>query len=34
MDKIVSNDTQKVAVPFGVDGKSYREAMILGITND
>jgi hypothetical protein len=25
---------KKVALPLGVDGKSYREAMILGITND
>ena len=25
---------KKVALPVGVDGKSYREAMILGITND
>jgi hypothetical protein len=25
---------KKVALPVGVDGKSYWEAMILGITND
>ncbi len=25
---------KKVALPVGVDGKSYREAMILGITNN
>ncbi len=25
---------KKVALPLGVDGKSYWEAMILGITND
>ncbi len=25
---------KKVTLPVGVDGKSYREAMILGITND
>jgi hypothetical protein len=25
---------KKVALPQGVDGKSYWEAMILGITND
>ena len=25
---------KKVALPAGVDGKSYWEAMILGITND
>ena len=25
---------RKVAIPVGVDGKSYWEAMILGITND
>ncbi len=24
---------KKVALPLAVDGKSYREAMILGITN-
>jgi hypothetical protein len=30
----VSDDTKKVALPLGVDGKSYWEAMILGITND
>jgi hypothetical protein len=25
---------KKAALPLGVDGKSYWEAMILGITND
>ena len=25
---------RKVAIPVGVDGQSYWEAMILGITND
>jgi hypothetical protein len=25
---------KRVALPVGVDGKSYWEAMILGITND
>jgi hypothetical protein len=30
----VSDDTKKVALPVGVDGKSYWEAMILGITNN
>jgi hypothetical protein len=25
---------KKVALPLGVDGKSYLEAMILGITNN
>jgi hypothetical protein len=30
----VSDDTKKVALPVGMDGKSYWEAMILGITND
>jgi hypothetical protein len=25
---------KKVALPLGVDGKSYWEAMILGITHD
>ncbi len=30
----VSDDTKKVALPLGVDGKSYWEAMILGITNN
>jgi hypothetical protein len=25
---------KKVALPLGVDGKSYWEAMILGITNN
>ncbi len=30
----MSDDTKKVALPVGVDGKSYWEAMILGIKND
>ncbi len=30
----MSDDTKNVALPMGVDGKSYGEAMILGITND
>ena len=30
----MSDDTKKVALPVGVDGKSYWEAMILGITNN
>jgi hypothetical protein len=25
---------KKVALPLGVDGKSYQEAIILGITNN
>ncbi len=28
------DDTEKVALPVGVDGKPYWEAMILGIPND
>jgi hypothetical protein len=30
----VSDDTKKVALPLGVDGKSYWEAMILGIIDN
>ncbi len=30
----MSDDSYKVAVPVGVDPKSYWEAMLLGITND
>jgi hypothetical protein len=30
----VSDDTKKVALPLAVDGKSYRVAMILEITNN
>ncbi len=30
----MSDDTKKVAVPVGVDGKSYWEVNILGITNN
>ncbi len=32
--EFVSEDTKKVALPVGVDGKSYWEAMMLGITNN
>ena len=28
------DDSSKVALPVGVDGKTYWEAMLLGITND
>ncbi len=30
----MTDDTKKVALPVGVDGKSYWEAMILGFTNN
>ncbi len=30
----MSDILKKVALPVGVDGKSYWEIMILGITND
>ncbi len=30
----MSDDTKKGRLPVCVDGKSYWEAMILGITND
>jgi hypothetical protein len=30
----VSDDTKKITIPVGVDGKSYWEVMLLGITNE
>ena len=30
----MSDDIKKVALPVGVDGKSYWEAIILAITNN
>ncbi len=30
----MSDDTEKLALPLGVDGKSYWEVMLLGFTNN